>query len=227
MLPYRRIDQSAVLLSTLAVGCPVVCTDVGGLREVVEESGAGLVVPPGDAPALADAIARILGDPALQQRLASAALDAVERIYSWDVAAERHEAVYRQAAAEHAGGDTRRERRNERNARAFHHVITHTEHGAQVLAQRFGVPDDRIARIPMGAFTEYRDVEPVAPPATLGSESCAVNTTGTPSSRDAARQNVRSTACIGSHWTWITSGRARRSAGSSAARSSGCSTPRA
>ncbi len=104
VLPYRRIDQSAVLLSTLAVGCPVVCTDVGGLREVVEESGAGLVVPPGDAPALAGAIARILGDPALQQRLASAALDAVERIYSWDVAAERHEAVYRRAAAEHAGG---------------------------------------------------------------------------------------------------------------------------
>ena len=46
----------------------------------------------------------MLGDPALRERLADAALDAVERIYSWDVAAERHEAVYRRAVAEHAGG---------------------------------------------------------------------------------------------------------------------------
>ena len=105
VLPYRRIDQSAVLLSTLAVGCPVVAPTSAGCGEVVEESGAGLVVPAGDAAALADAIARILGDPALQERLAAAALDAVDRIYSWDVAAERHEAVYR------AGGRRARRRR--------------------------------------------------------------------------------------------------------------------
>ena len=97
VLPYRRIDQSAVLLSTLALGCPVVCTDVGGLREVVEESGAGLVVPPDDPAALAGAIARILGDPALRRQFSEAALDTVARVYDWDVAAERTEAVYRQA----------------------------------------------------------------------------------------------------------------------------------
>jgi len=98
--PYLRIDQSAVLLSALAMGCPVVATDVGGFREVVEESGAGIVVPPGDPAALADAIARVLGDPELRARLSAAALDAVERIYSWDVAAERTEAVYLAALRE-------------------------------------------------------------------------------------------------------------------------------
>jgi glycosyltransferase involved in cell wall biosynthesis len=45
----------------------------------------------------------VLGDPELRARLAAAALEAVERIYDWDVAAERTEAVYRSAVAERAG----------------------------------------------------------------------------------------------------------------------------
>lgn len=64
----------------LALGVPVVSTDVGGVRDVVSDGESGLLVPPGDATALADALERMLDDPALAGRLADfGAADARER----------------------------------------------------------------------------------------------------------------------------------------------------
>jgi glycosyltransferase involved in cell wall biosynthesis len=56
-------------LEAMAFGLPVVATRAGGLPEVVEDGVTGLLVPPGDAPALAAAIRRLLGDPDLRRRL--------------------------------------------------------------------------------------------------------------------------------------------------------------
>lgn len=59
------------LMEAMAMARPVVTTRVTGIPELVEDGVGGLLVPPGDALALADAIARLRGDPALAARLAS------------------------------------------------------------------------------------------------------------------------------------------------------------
>ena len=60
----------------------VIVSDVQGLAEIVEDGRTGLLVPPGDAPALASAIARLLDDPVFSQQLADAALAAAQERFS-------------------------------------------------------------------------------------------------------------------------------------------------
>lgn len=59
------------LLEAMAVGTPVVATDFGGHKEIIEHEYNGLFFPVGDAHACADSIARLLSDENLQERLAS------------------------------------------------------------------------------------------------------------------------------------------------------------
>ena len=73
VLPYAEASQSGVLMVAATFGKPVVVTDVGELGSTVRAAGAGLVVPPRDPAALADAIALLHDDPALRQRLAQGA----------------------------------------------------------------------------------------------------------------------------------------------------------
>ena len=61
------------VVEALAVGCPVIATEVGGIPEVVRDGENGLLVPPGDASALAAAIRRFFNDDELRSRLAEAA----------------------------------------------------------------------------------------------------------------------------------------------------------
>jgi glycosyltransferase involved in cell wall biosynthesis len=59
-------------VEAMAAGRAVVASDTGGLRDIVAHEKTGLLVPPGDALALGDAIARLLGDPAERQRMGEA-----------------------------------------------------------------------------------------------------------------------------------------------------------
>jgi glycosyltransferase involved in cell wall biosynthesis len=99
VLPYREIDQSGVLATALAFGSPLLLTDVGGFPEVAA-SGAAELVPPGDAPALHAALARLLVDPAARDRLAAAARTAARPggPFAWDTIAARQLALYRALA---------------------------------------------------------------------------------------------------------------------------------
>jgi glycosyltransferase involved in cell wall biosynthesis len=58
-----------VLIEALAAGLPVVATDVGGVRSLLDGGSAGLLVPPEDPAALVDAITKITQDAALRTRL--------------------------------------------------------------------------------------------------------------------------------------------------------------
>lgn len=67
------------VVEALAVGTPVIGTSVGGVAEVVDDGVNGLLVPPGDVHALADAIRRFSADPGLRERLRAASAASVER----------------------------------------------------------------------------------------------------------------------------------------------------
>ncbi len=82
-----------VLVEAMAAGLPVVCSDIPGYREVVRDGVEGLLVPPNDASALAEAIARILNEPTLASALAEAGRERAAT-YSWDAVLPRLEAVY-------------------------------------------------------------------------------------------------------------------------------------
>jgi glycosyltransferase involved in cell wall biosynthesis len=58
VLPYRSATQSGIVQAAFGHNKPVITTNVGGLPEVVAHEQTGLLVPPGDAPALAEAIER-------------------------------------------------------------------------------------------------------------------------------------------------------------------------
>jgi len=62
-----------VALEAAAAGKPVIASDIGGLRDIVIDGETGLLVPPDDRVALAEAMRRLIGDGELRQRLGAAA----------------------------------------------------------------------------------------------------------------------------------------------------------
>jgi L-malate glycosyltransferase len=84
------------VLAAMARGVPIVATRVGGVPDLLD-SGAGLLVEPGSPEQLAQAICRVLGDPALRQRLISKAREELGN-FRPDAMAERVVSVYRSCA---------------------------------------------------------------------------------------------------------------------------------
>lgn len=109
VLPYREIDLSGVLFGALALGKPMVLSDIGGFSEFGNGNGA-LLVPPDSPVALANALARTLDDATLRSRLSNEALRAARERYSWREIAATYVARYesirgrvRQHAGTHSG----------------------------------------------------------------------------------------------------------------------------
>lgn len=73
VLSSRWEGQPLSMLEAMAEGLPVVATSVGGIPEVIEHGVSGLIVPPDDAAALADAVVRCLRDPERMRSLGEAA----------------------------------------------------------------------------------------------------------------------------------------------------------
>lgn len=63
-----------VALESAAAGRPVVCSDIGGLRDIVVEGETGFLIPPGNQSRLRDAMATLLADDALRERMGEAGL---------------------------------------------------------------------------------------------------------------------------------------------------------
>ena len=87
-----------VLVEAMAAGLPVVASRIAGYVEVVRDGIDGLLVPPRDAEALAAAIARVLDDRVLAERL-TASGRARARTFDWSVVGARLQELYRDAAA--------------------------------------------------------------------------------------------------------------------------------
>jgi phosphatidylinositol alpha-mannosyltransferase len=85
-----------VLVEAMAAGLPVVASDIPGYREVVRDGVEGLLVPPRDPRALADAADAILSDPQVAARMAAAGRERA-RGYDWEVVVARLEDLYARA----------------------------------------------------------------------------------------------------------------------------------
>ncbi len=73
VLPSHQEGLPVVLMEAVSVGATIVATSVGGVPQVITDGVDGLLVPPGDPGALADALERLVGDPDLRRRLGAAA----------------------------------------------------------------------------------------------------------------------------------------------------------
>ncbi|MGQ9611694.1 glycosyltransferase [Chloroflexus sp.] len=83
VLPYVSATQSGVVQLAFDFGKPVIATNVGGLPEVVQDGVTGLIVPPQDAHALAQAIVRYFQDNLAPCLTANVQAAATERAESW------------------------------------------------------------------------------------------------------------------------------------------------
>lgn len=99
-LPSLYEGSSLAVLEAMAVGVPVVSSAIGGTDELIEDGESGLLVPPGDAAALAAALRRVLGDGELRRRLAARARERVERDLTRERMAVRVTGVYRELLGE-------------------------------------------------------------------------------------------------------------------------------
>jgi glycosyltransferase involved in cell wall biosynthesis len=78
-----------VFIEAMACGTPVIGTTVGGIPDIIEDKVNGLLVPPGDSNAIADAILKILNDEELRIRFSKKGLMVVKEIFDWDKICEK------------------------------------------------------------------------------------------------------------------------------------------
>jgi glycosyltransferase involved in cell wall biosynthesis len=98
----RSEGTTTTAMEAMACGVAVVATDVGAVREVVEDGVTGFVVPPLDPEALAAATLRLLDDPALRARMGNEARQrAVER-YDVEACADTHLHAFEASISHHA-----------------------------------------------------------------------------------------------------------------------------
>ncbi len=88
------------LFQAMAMARPVIVSDVGDLREWIERINCGLVVPPDDPKALAEAVLRLFHDPGLKQQLGQRGYQAVHEKYNWQMAARNLIELYDRLAVE-------------------------------------------------------------------------------------------------------------------------------
>jgi phosphatidylinositol alpha-mannosyltransferase len=103
-----------VLVEAMASGVPVVCSDIGGYRDLIHDGTEGLLVPPRDPAALAAALGMLLDNPARRAAMGDAGRVSAAQ-YAWPVVAREIEAVYQEVLDTEASRATpRRHRRGPR-----------------------------------------------------------------------------------------------------------------
>ena len=93
------------VLEAGAIGLPIVATDVGGTREIIENYKTGLLVPPGDTKLLKEKIFELTEDKDLRRVLGENAHKITKEKFNWDVIAKKYEKIY----GEVVEGNTRTE----------------------------------------------------------------------------------------------------------------------
>ncbi len=91
-----------VALEAMVAGCPVVVSEVGGLKDVVQHGETGITVHPGDTQSVAWGILHVLQHPDLAQQRAAKAKEKARTVYSWDRIANQTISIYHRIINERA-----------------------------------------------------------------------------------------------------------------------------
>jgi glycosyltransferase involved in cell wall biosynthesis len=102
-MPSVNEGLGVAALEAMATALPVVASDVGGLRELVEDDRSGLIVPPAHPGGIAAAIARLAESSELRSRIGAAARARVVENYSMEKMAARTLALYRACLGKSGG----------------------------------------------------------------------------------------------------------------------------
>lgn len=97
VLPTLSDTSSWVCLEAMASGLAVVSTRVGGIPDLIDDGRTGLLVAPADKASLTDAMARLLGDPALRRQMGRLGREKVEREFNAAVNVPRILGLMKQA----------------------------------------------------------------------------------------------------------------------------------
>jgi glycogen(starch) synthase len=97
VIPSLYEPFGIVALEGMAAGAPTIVARTGGLAEIVEGTGAGVLFEPGNHHELADRIEDVLADPGAAAHLRDAAADLLRRTYTWDAIAVSTAMVYQRA----------------------------------------------------------------------------------------------------------------------------------
>jgi glycosyltransferase involved in cell wall biosynthesis len=111
VLSSRQEGFPITILEAMAAGKPIVATNVGGCAEAVVHGETGLIVPPENPEALAEALASLLADPELAGRMGAAGRERVQQEFTVDRMVEQHLALYEQALAKRRACPALRSRR--------------------------------------------------------------------------------------------------------------------
>jgi glycosyltransferase involved in cell wall biosynthesis len=84
VFPYHSVWQSGAVQTAATFGLPIVATRVGAIEDEISDEITGLLVPPGDSAALAEAILRVLQDSVLAVRLGTTAYSEARERFGWD-----------------------------------------------------------------------------------------------------------------------------------------------
>lgn len=95
-----REGISNTILEAMASGLPIVASDTGGNRELVADGENGLLVPPGDDRALAEALEHYVGDSTMRRRHGAESRRRAAEEFSLSVMVDRYRALYNGAIAE-------------------------------------------------------------------------------------------------------------------------------
>ncbi len=99
VFPSRIESFGLSMAEAMAAGLPIIATRVGALPEFIEDGVTGILVPSGDVPALAKAIADCLNHAERTETMARAGREKVRQLFSWDRAAEKMLDIYTNLSA--------------------------------------------------------------------------------------------------------------------------------
>ena len=90
-------SQPMIVLEAMACGCPVIASDVGGLREIIENGQTGYIYPVGDVQSAVAAVTRMMNDKEYRESVVNAAMNYVHTTHGLAAAAEAYVAVLEEA----------------------------------------------------------------------------------------------------------------------------------
>jgi len=96
-LTSSKEGTPTALAEAMALALPVVATDVGGVREIVEDSTTGFIVPPYDVNAFVTRTRRLFSEPQLREQIGNRARRSVLERFTPDICARSHMGAYRKA----------------------------------------------------------------------------------------------------------------------------------